>query len=268
LFKILVAATFAGLFAQAAPPAFEVASVKPNPAFDAPETVTIEPNGGIRMTGYRLINLILGAYDLRAIQMRDQIVGGPSWIYTDRFDIVAKAEGKLTFDAQGRRPAEALKMLKSLLEDRFAVKVHTEPRMMRAFALVLARRDGRLGPKLVESTAECSRTDTADAAVAAQSADRWCGFRHSPGKVEGRYVTMSEVSSYFAAASAIRRPIEDRTHLSGRYEFTVEYTEGQDAAAAGSLFTAFREQLGLKFDTVRTQVPVLVIDHAERPTPD
>src|SRR4051812_15830594 len=162
------------------------------------------------MRGYRLINLILGAYDLRAIQMRDQIIGGPSWIYTDRFDIVAKAEGKLTFDGQGRRPAEALKMLKSLLEDRFAVKVHTETRMMRAFALTLARRDGRLGPRLVESTAECTRADTADAASAAQSADRWCGFRHPAGKVEGRYVTMSEVSSYFAATPAIRRPVEDR----------------------------------------------------------
>jgi uncharacterized protein (TIGR03435 family) len=266
--RSFLAAALAGFLAQAAPPAFEVASVKPNPAPDAQETVTMEPNGGIRMTGYRLINLILGAYDLRAIQMRDQIVGGPSWVYTDRFDIVAKAEGKLTFDAQGRRPAEALKMLKSLIEDRFAVKVHTEERVMRAFALALARRDGKLGPRLVESTAECTRTGASDAATAAQSADRWCGFRHPPGKVEGRYVTMSEVSSYFAAVSAIRRPIEDRTHLSGRYDLTVEYTEGQDAAAAGNLFTAFREQLGLKFDTVRTQVPVLVIDHAERPTPD
>lgn len=265
MLKIL--ATAALLFAQT-PPTFEVASVKPNPALDAQEAVTIEPNGGIRMTGYRLINLILGAYDLRAIQTRDQIVGGPSWVYTDRFDIVAKAEGKLTFDAQGRQPAEALKMLKSLLEERFAVKVHTETRMMRAFALALARRDGRLGPRLVESTADCSRTGTADAATAAQSADRWCGFRHAVGKVEGRYVTMSELSSYFAAASAIRRPVEDRTHLNGRYDFTVEYVEGQDADATGNLFTAFREQLGLKFDAVRTQAPVLVIDHAERPTPD
>ena len=265
MFRIILTAAL--LFAQA-PPAFEVASVKPNPALDATEAVTIEPNGGIRMTGYRLINLILGAYDLRAIQMRDQIVGGPSWIHTDRFDIVAKAEGKLTFDAQGRRPAEALKMLKSLLEERFAVKLHTETRMMRAFALTLARRDGRLGRRLVESTAECTRPDVSEAATAAQSADRWCGFRHTPGKVEGRYVTMSEVSTYFAAASAIRRPVEDRTHLNGRYDFTVEYVEGQDAAADGNLFTAFREQLGLKFDTVSTLVPVLVIDHAERPTPD
>jgi uncharacterized protein (TIGR03435 family) len=242
-----------------APLTFEVASVKPNPAFDAQESVTFEPGGGIRMTGYRLINLILGAYELRAIQQKDQIIGGPPWLYTDRFDIVAKAEGTLTFDAQGRRPAEALKMLKSLLEERFAVKLHTETRMMRAFALTLARKDGRLGPRLIESTAECARGD--------QSPDKWCGFRHAGGRVEGRYVTMSEVSSYFAADAAIKRPIEDRTHLNGRYDFTVEYADAA-GAETGNLFTAFREQLGLKFDNVRTQVPVVVIDHAERPTPD
>ncbi|HXD75578.1 MAG TPA: TIGR03435 family protein [Vicinamibacterales bacterium] len=261
-----LAAALALLLGQAAP-TFEVASVKPNPAFDAQESVTFEPGGGIRMTGYRLINLILGAYELRAIQQRDQIIGGPAWLYTDRFDIVAKAEGTLTFDAQGRRPAEALKMLKSLIEDRFAVKVHTETRMMRAFALALARKDGRLGPRLVESATECARNDAAAATAAAQSADRWCGFRHVSGRVEGRYVTMSEVSSYFAADQAIKRPIEDRTHLNGRYDFTVEYADAP-GADAGSLFTAFREQLGLKFDNVRTQVPVLVIDHAEHPTPD
>lgn len=247
---------------------FEVASVKPNPAIDATESVTIEPNGGIRMTGFRVINLILGAYDLRQVQMRDQIIGGPSWIYTDRFDIVAKAEGKLTFNGQGRNPPEAVAMMKSLLEDRFAVRVHSETRAMPAFAMTVARRDGKLGPKIADTHAECPKYGTGEAAPAVtQTQDRWCGFRHVLGRVEGRNVTMNEVASYFGAAAAVRRPIEDRTHLGGHYDFTVEYAEGPDADA-GSFFTAFREQLGLKFDTVRTQVPVLVIDHVERPTPD
>jgi len=258
----------AGLFAQAAPQRFEVASIKPNPAIDATESVTIEPNGGIRMTGYRVINLILGAYDLRQIQMRDQIIGGPSWIFTDRFDIVAKAEGALTFNAQGRNPAEAVAMMKSLLEDRFAARVHTETRMMRAFAMSTVSRDGKLGPKVSATTADCPKYGNGESAPSVvQTADRWCGFRHVPGRVDGRYVTMGEIASYFAANAAVRRPIEDRTRLNGRYDFSVEYAEGADADA-GNFFTAFREQLGLKFDTVRTQVPVLVIDHVERPTPD
>jgi uncharacterized protein (TIGR03435 family) len=262
--RSVLAATLAALLGQG-PLSFEVASVKPNASIDATEGVTIEPGGGIRMTGYRLINLILGAYNVRAIQMRDQIIGGPSWIYTDRFDIVAKAEGTLTFDAQGRQPAEALAMLKGLLEERFKVRVHTESRIMRAFALTAARRDRKLGPRLKESTAECPRYGRGD--VPAPAGDRWCGFRHFLGRVEGRFVTMSEIGDYFAASPAVRRPVEDRTRLDGQYDFSVEYTEGPDADA-GSFFTAFREQLGLKFDSVRTQVPVLVIDRAEHPTPD
>jgi len=263
--RSLLAAALAGLLLQPSP-SFEVASVKQNPAFDAQEAVTLEPGGGIRMTGYRLINLILGAYELRAIQMKDQIIGGPDWIFRDRFDIVAKAEGKLTFDSQGRRPAEALTMLKGLLQERFAVRLHTETRRMPAFAMVLARRDGKLGPKLVESNADCPRYSPGEG-PAASTTDRWCGFRHTFGHYEGRYVTMPDIAVYFAADPAVRRPIEDRTHLMGRYDFTVDYAEGPNADA-GSFFTAFREQLGLKFDTVRTDVPVLVIDHAEHPTPD
>jgi uncharacterized protein (TIGR03435 family) len=266
--RSILAALVAGALAQVPPPpSFEVASVKPNPAVDAAETVSFEPGGGIRMTGYRLINLILGAYGLRSVQMRDQIIGGPSWIYTDRFDIVAKAEGRLTFDPQGRQPAEALLMLKGLLEDRFKVRVHTEEKAMRAFALSVARRDGRLGPRLTESTMECPHYGAGESSPAPVETDRWCGFRHFLGRVDGRFVTMSEIASYFAATTALRRPVEDRTRLSGRYDFSVEYPEGTDVDA-GSFFTAFREQLGLKFDNVRAQVPVLVIDHAEKPTPD
>jgi len=265
LVSFLAAALAAVLFQG---PQFEVASVKPNPALDASETVTIEPNGGIRMTGYRVINLILGAYDMRQVQMRDQIIGGPAWIFTDRFDIVAKAEGKMTFDAQGRRPAEALTMLRGLLEDRFGVRVHTEMRPMRAFAMTPARRDGKLGPKMTESAADCPKYGAGESAPAVQSAaDRWCGFRHILGRVEGRNVTMNEIAAYFAAVPAIRRPVVDRTKLTSHYDFSVEYAEGQDADA-GSFFTAFREQLGLKFDSVRADVPVLVIDRVERPKPD
>jgi uncharacterized protein (TIGR03435 family) len=266
--SLLAAALVALLAGAQAPLRFEVASVKPNPSIDATESVTIEPNGGIRMTGFRVINLILGAYDLRQVQLRDQIIGGPSWIYTERFDIVAKAEGKLTFSAQGRNPPEAVAMMKSLLEDRFAVRVHSEKRMMPAFAMTMARRDGKPGPKMSDTKAECPKYGTGDEAPSVtQTADRWCGFRHVLGRVEGRNVTTNEIASYFGAAAAVRRPIEDRTHLNGRYDFAVEYAEGPDADP-GSFFTAFREQLGLKFDTVRTQVPVLVIDRVERPTPD
>ena len=252
-----------------APPrrSFEVASIKPNLSPDAVESSTIEPGGGMRLTAFPLIRLILGAFtEGRPIMIRDQIIGGPPWIYTDKFDIVAKAEGPLTFRPDGRQPAEGLQMLKTLLADRFAVRVHFETRKLKGFAMEMARRDRRLGPALKPSTAQCPQYGPG-LPPPVPGTDRWCGFRHPNGEVNARFVTMAEVVTYFGAFAAIRRPMQDRTQLTGHYDFHVEFSEGPDADA-GSLFTAFREQLGLKFESVTTDFPALVIDHAERPTPD
>src|SRR5215475_12790417 len=137
--------------------AFEVASIKPNVSRDATESVSLQASGGLRMTGFRLHTLIRVVYASGPSLTPDQVVGGPPWINTDRFDIVAKAEGDLMFDVEGRRPARVIAMLKTLIEDRFKVKVHTESRRMPAFVLTLAHRDSRLGPQLQESKVECPR---------------------------------------------------------------------------------------------------------------
>src|SRR5262249_6256542 len=105
--------------------AFEVASIKPNGSRDAVESVSLQPGGGLRMTGFRLHTLIRVAYASGPSLTPAQVVGGPPWIDTDRFDIVAKADGDLMFDVEGRRPARVIAMLKTLIEDRFAVKVHS-----------------------------------------------------------------------------------------------------------------------------------------------
>jgi hypothetical protein len=94
------------------------------------------------------------AFGSEAIQTPGQIVGGPSWLNSDRFDIVAKAEGDPGVDAQGR-PTRLIAMLKVLLEERFKVKVHTEMRETQTYALVLTNKDGKLGPALHESKADC-----------------------------------------------------------------------------------------------------------------
>jgi uncharacterized protein (TIGR03435 family) len=246
--------------------AFEVASVKPNASTDVPETVSLQSGGGVRMTGFRLATLIRVVYAAGPIQTPDQFIGGPSWIRSDRFDIVAKAEGDLMFDPEGRRPARVIAMLKTLLEDRFAVSVHTESRRMPAFALRLSRRDRRLGPRLHESTVECPRY-APGIVPAAPDPDRWCGFRRTPGSVTGRYITMAEVAAFFSGFSVVGRPVEDRTGLMGRYDLRVEFIDGPDADL-GSLYTAIGEQLGLTFQSERATVPVVVIDRAQHPTPD
>src|SRR4029077_14361914 len=97
------------------------------------------------------------AYGSSIIQRFDQFIGGPSWINVDRFDIVAKAGGDISADAQGRRSDRLIAMLRTLVEDRFRVRVHEETRAMDAFVLRLSRRDGRPVRELRESTIECPR---------------------------------------------------------------------------------------------------------------
>src|SRR3954469_19670682 len=81
--------------------AFEVASVKQN-LNDVPEGISLQPNGGVRFTGFRLRTLIAMTYASPTIARFDQFIGGPSWLATDRFDIVAKADGDISADARGR----------------------------------------------------------------------------------------------------------------------------------------------------------------------
>ena len=258
---------------------FEVASVKPNPASDVPESVQLLPGGGVRMIGMRLKTLIRVVYSSPSIQRSEQIVGGPAWIASERFDILAKANGELTPDPEGRRPQRLIEMLRTLLEDRFSVRVHTEMRSMPAFALRVAR-DGRLGPQLKVSTAECARPQ----AGAKPDPDRWCGFRSvaSGGNVTARHVTMAEVAAYFAGYTAVGRPIADQTGLADRYDFHLEFVNGfiegpnpdappipnPNADTGPGLFTALTEQLGLVLQSENARIPVLVIDRAEHPTPD
>ena len=247
------------------PPAFEVASIKPNRSRDAAESVTLEPSGGVRMTGFLLISLIRAVYASDTLQTPEQIIGGPPWIRSDRFDIVAKAEGDLMFDAEGRRPARAIAMLKTLIADRFGVKVHMESRRMPAFALTLSRRDHGPGPQLRLATTECARSARGVTPVA--DPPNACGFRRVPGTITARYVTMQEVGAYFSGFAVISRPVQDRTGLTGRYDLRVDFMEGPDADP-GNLFTALQEQLGLTFERETALLPVLVIDRAEHPTTD
>jgi uncharacterized protein (TIGR03435 family) len=228
--------------------------------------VSLQPGGGLRLTGFRLHTLIRVVYASGTTLTPEQVVGGPPWINAERFDIVAKAEGDLMFDVEGRRPARVIAMLKTLIEDRFAVRVHQESRRMPAFALRLSRRDGRLGPQLSESHAECPRYGPG-AVPTTTDPERWCGFRRGSGSVVARYVTMPEVAAYFSGFAVVGRPVQDRTGLTGRYDLRVQFIEGPDADS-GSLFTAVGEQLGLTFHNERAAVPVVVIDRAERPTPD
>jgi len=152
----LLASTTA--FAQA-DAAFEVASIKPsNPDPNNPLSVVpmIRPQPGGRLTINNVPLKMLIGY---AYEMQDfRVDGGPAALMSAKFDIIAKTSGGALLGQKEMRP-----LLKNLLNERFKLKAHTEPRELRVYDLVLARSDGKLGPDIKPSTSDCSNADELNA---------------------------------------------------------------------------------------------------------
>jgi uncharacterized protein (TIGR03435 family) len=294
---------------QAPPPVtFEVASVKPSdPKATGPMPFAIpmvrpQGRGGLTASNMPLRLLVRMAYGVQDFQ----IVGGPSWQTSNKFDITAKA-------AEGTTQAtpDLLPMLKALLADRFKLKTHTESREMPLYALVVARSDGTLGQKLKPSTSDC-----ADAAAEAQKraeaiakggANALAAIMPKPGETWTCAMMPVIDPANMAAGFGLRadgqpmtiltqllsqvtgRSVVDKTGLTGLYDWELRFDPqvfmtmlpqlginlpgaGANAAApvsdSPSLLTALQEQLGLKLDSQRGPVDVLVIDSAELPEPD
>ena len=238
---LLPFALTAAISAQSPPaPAFEVASVKTSPPGQA--------GGGWAGRGSQLIiqndalrTIILGAYEVRSYQL----AGGPEWIDTERFDIVARAPDGVP---------RSIAMLRTLLIDRFRLKTHTETRQIPVYNLVLARDDRRLGPQLRRSTLDCAVTRCTASVVS--------------GKIQTNGYSMAHVAQLLTGN--IDRMVLDRTGLTGVYDLELVWTPDDRAADvvtrdAPALFTAVVEQLGLKLEPAIGPVDVLVIDSVERP---
>ena len=196
------------------------------------------------------------------MRQESDLIGGPSWIDTDRFDIVAKVE----------RPGSAVwPMVRTLLVDRFKLVTHQATRESPIYALIAARSDGRLGPKLHPSTCVAGRKPQG---IAKQAP---CGFRPGPGVFVGDDVPISILTAFMS--STLRRHVVDRTGLVGHFDIDLHWLPDNlppgpqsDTAApdpgAPSLFTAVQEQLGLKFESTKGPVDVIIIDSVERPSED
>src|SRR5688572_7320751 len=149
--------------------AFEVASVKPNKSGSGSSSSGTRPGGAFVATNITPKLLILSAYRLRPFQ----VAGGPGWIDSDRFDIVARPP-------ENAPANQAMPMLRSLLADRFKLVTHTETKEQPIYALVPARADGRLGAQLKRSTLDCTALRTPAAAAGGAAAPRNpCGINTS-----------------------------------------------------------------------------------------
>ncbi|HET9467428.1 MAG TPA: M56 family metallopeptidase, partial [Vicinamibacterales bacterium] len=250
---------------------FGVASVKPNKTGDQNSRLGLEPGGRIVATNIALRLLIRNLYNVQA----DQIVGAPDWIETERFDIEAKADREYPPQADAPAP-ELLAMMRNLLVDRFKLVVHREFREMPVYALVTARADKSPGSQLrrvdVDCAAENARAMAArrgGAPPPPMDANKMpaCGMRTRPGNVIARGATLQQLARNLS--QFLGRTVVDRTGLDGAFDLNLEWSPEQTPnATLPSIFTAVQEQLGLRLESHRTQVEVLVIDRVERPTPD
>ncbi len=288
---LLVAAagilTAAGLAAQAPRDpagtlAFEVASIKPNNSGDGRVMMQNQP-GRYLATNVSLRLLIRNAYQLQDFQ----ITGGPGWLGSDRFDINAKVPDEfrtLGPPPPGSGPGPLALMIRALLAERFKLVVHNETKEAPIYALILARSDGKLGPQLKKSETDCNAVFAAGRGRGGplpppgppQPGERMpCGIRIGPGNMAVGGTPLSQAANSLGMFAG--RVVLDRTGLTGDYDFDLTWTPDQMPQRppgapdlpvdpnGPSLFTAVQEQLGLKLDSQRGPVEMLVVDRAEKP---
>jgi uncharacterized protein (TIGR03435 family) len=263
-----------------APVRFEAASVKPNTSPAGKVTIQTLPGGRFTAANATLKQLIRSAYQLQDFQ----ISGGPAWIASDRFDIVAKADtdGSGAIEDRLDGPAASQLMLRLLLADEFKLQVHNDTRELPIYRLRRVRPNGTFGPQLAPSSRDCAaieREMRGPAGGNAATEPPPCGLRILPGTIAAGGVTLAQLAN--ALSGLVGRIVRDQTDVADAFEFTLRWTPDQipagfdrKAAAMGlapiepqgaSLFTALKEQLGLQLEPGRGPVETLIVDRAEKP---
>jgi uncharacterized protein (TIGR03435 family) len=260
---------------QAPRPAFDAVSVKVNPVKDGLTRVATFPTR-FSASDATLHLLVRYAFDVPDYRLS----GGPTWMDSDRFDIDGAAGRTAELD-------EIRAMARAMLEDRFMLRTHVERRDQPIFVLTLARRDGKLGDHMSRAGEACKPVTPLLGALPpppppADTAPRapGCPSLFGLGGISGRRIPLSllvlNLSSY------LNRHIVDQTNLTGMFDVDLRWTpdelpKGPPGAPVRimpfdpngpSLSTALQEQLGLKFESSRGQLDVIVIDGASKPSSD
>jgi uncharacterized protein (TIGR03435 family) len=268
---VVLAAVLAFGQSAPAPLTFEVASIKPGGGDEHRVGIQFMPGGGLRTTGTTLKFLITFAYDVRDFQ----VSGGPGWINSDRFDVMAKSDRSTSdnatpdemrnmTDAQMKTTAEQMRVkLQALLADRFQLTLHHETKEQPVYALVISKN----GSKLQESQMKAG--------------ERRRMMRMGRSELNGEGVAIDMLTH--TLSNVLGRPVIDRTGLKGNYDFKLQWTPdpGQSGGFGGppppgieappppdpngpSIFTAVQEQLGLRLESQKGPVDLIVIDRVEK----
>ena len=269
----LVSVTFG--HAQSSRPAFEVASIKRNTSAEGNTRIADQPGGRFIASRTALRRLIQFAY-----RGNQEFLGGPDWIDSDRWDIQAKAaEGEVPLRTglpDLSVPDTIALMVQSLLEDRFKLKVHTETRQLPVYELLVTKG----GPKIKLSEDQTPPSGLLAAGGAQGTAIPRGAMRMGRSDLEVQAISIENFAKALGVLYAGRQVI-DKTGLQGLYDIKLQWAPdpglpnpagpGPIASAPAdqlgpSLFTALQEQLGLRLESTRGPVQVLVIDHVERPS--
>jgi uncharacterized protein (TIGR03435 family) len=257
----------------AARPQFEVASVKRNNSGERGMDLDATPGGRLTAKNAPLRLLIKNAYDVRDFQ----ILGAPGWVESERWDIEAKA-------GDNAGPDQLVAMLQTLLEARFKLTFHRETKEFPVYTLAAAKNGLKL-PNAKEGI--CAAPDAPTQSDAAgQPARKPCGrvgvmLSAKGGKLKGENVTTAALAKVLG--NIMDRPIAEKTGFKGTFDIDVGFTPDQllaglpnlppgDSAnaaassdAAGTSIFAALQQLGLKLESTKGPVEVLIIDHVEKP---
>jgi uncharacterized protein (TIGR03435 family) len=235
--SLLLVAVMSSVSSAQSRPEFEVASIKPNNSDGGPSSTRATKNEVI-MENVSLRKCVGAAYGIG--EDRDYALNAPDWLRFQKFDILAEFPPDTPFQ-------QIMLMLQNMLADRFKLKLHRETKEIPVYALVV----GKNGLKLRESTPGTPGQ-----------------INMSASHIIGRAVPMQALADHLSnAALQLDRPVIDQTKLVGTYDFTLEWTPDTvplGDASAPSLFTAVQEQLGLKLDSRKAPVEIIVVDSAEK----
>lgn len=233
---------------------FEVVSIKPSDPLSNNMHIGVAPGGGFEARGVTLRTLIQQAYDVRDFQ----ISGGPGWIGTDKYDIVTKDEAKGPSEADLVKMTDAqrnefrdrlLGKVQLLLADRFQLKVHRETKEMPVYVLTVAKSGSRL---------QAATDEGGGSNLSSRRAD------DGKSQLTGKNLPVANLARFLSGQ--VGRTVIDKTGLAAKYDFQMNYAPDMGDITGPSLFTALQEQLGLKLDSGKGPVEVVVIDSVEKPS--
>jgi uncharacterized protein (TIGR03435 family) len=231
---------------------FEVAAIRPNRSNDLVRSFWFTPDG-VYIKGFPLHAILHTAFLGLHEYGDDRIIGEPTWVRSERYDIQAKVDEADAVRWRKLATEQQRIALQTLIGERFNLRYHRAARMSSVYVLSIAKGVPRL--------------KVAKLAAASQGPHMFAPLE--PGNMQSHSTYMWQLVEELA--NQLNCIVRDETGLEGTYDYTLEWTPDDQAHAESSgpsLFIALKEQLGLKLEMQKRPVDVVIIDHIERPSPN